>query len=142
MTGTQTGELLNKGKGGGGYGLGFTTTRKPKGDGPTVAGPCGHGGAYSTNLSIDPDRKLVTVFMVQHAGFADNQGGAIRGAFGELAAAKLPSRSDEVVTVGARAPPTSPQGIHQVVQITRSAPPCVKRGRGSTNCLVHPDSRR
>ncbi len=34
-----------------------------------VAGPCGHGGAYATNLWIDPDKKLVTVFMVQHAGF-------------------------------------------------------------------------
>ena len=62
MTGTQTGELPNK------YGLGFATTRKATPDGPVVAGPCGHGGAYATNLSINPDTKLVTVFMVQHSG--------------------------------------------------------------------------
>lgn len=87
LTGTQTGELLNKVKGEGGYGLGFATTRMAKADGPAVAGPCGHGGAYATNLWIDPDKKLVTVFMVQHAGFAGNQGGAIRGAFEKAAAA-------------------------------------------------------
>jgi CubicO group peptidase (beta-lactamase class C family) len=69
LTGTQTDELLNKGKGEGGYGLGFSTSRKAKADGPAVAGPCGHGGAYSTNLWINPDAKLVTVYMVQHAGF-------------------------------------------------------------------------
>jgi len=37
-----------------------------------VAGPCGHGGAYSTNLWIDPDKKLVTVFMVQLGGDGKN----------------------------------------------------------------------
>ena len=69
LTSTQTGDILNNGKGEGGYGLGFSTTRKAKTDGPAVAGQCGHGGAYSTNLWINPDAKLVTVYMVQHAGF-------------------------------------------------------------------------
>lgn len=87
LTGTQTDELLNKGKGEGGYGLGFSTTRKAKPDGPAVAGPCGHGGAYATNLWIDPEKKLVLVYMVQHDGFA-NDGGKARGAF-EKAAAEL-----------------------------------------------------
>jgi CubicO group peptidase (beta-lactamase class C family) len=88
MTSTQTGDIINKGKGEGGYGLGLSTTRMSKGEsGPVVAGPCGHGGAYSTNLWIDPDNKLVTVFMVQHAGFPGNEGGIIRQTF-EQAAAK------------------------------------------------------
>jgi CubicO group peptidase (beta-lactamase class C family) len=74
MTRTQT-DLLNKGKGENGYGLGLSTTRmaKPLDKGATdqraIAGACGHGGAYATNLWINPDAKLVTVFMVQHAGF-------------------------------------------------------------------------
>jgi CubicO group peptidase (beta-lactamase class C family) len=86
MTSTQTGDILNKGKGEGGYGLGFSTTRMSKGEsGPVVAGPCGHGGAYATNLWIDPDRNLVTVFMVQHAGFPNNEGGKIRQAFEQAA---------------------------------------------------------
>ena len=84
MTGTQTDDLLNKGKGEGGYGLGFSTTRKAKADGPAVAGPCGHGGAYATNLWINPDAKLVTVYMVQHAGFPGD-GGKARGAFEKAA---------------------------------------------------------
>jgi CubicO group peptidase (beta-lactamase class C family) len=88
MTSTQTGDIINKGKGEGGYGLGLSTTRMSKGEsGPVVAGPCGHGGAFSTNLWIDPDRMLVTVFMVQHAGFPGNEGGLIRQTF-EQAAAK------------------------------------------------------
>ncbi len=29
----------------------------------------GHGGAFATNMTIDPKRGLATVFMVQHNGF-------------------------------------------------------------------------
>jgi CubicO group peptidase (beta-lactamase class C family) len=88
LTGTQTDELLNKGKGEGGYGLGFSTTRKAKADGPAVAGPCGHGGAYATNLWINPDNRLVTVFMVQYAGVSDvtTDFGKARPAFEKAAA--------------------------------------------------------
>jgi CubicO group peptidase (beta-lactamase class C family) len=32
-------------------------------------GAFGHGGAYATNMNIDVKRGLVTVWMVQHAGF-------------------------------------------------------------------------
>jgi CubicO group peptidase (beta-lactamase class C family) len=88
MTSTQTGDLLNQGKGEGGYGLGFSTTRKAKEGGPAVAGPCGHGGAFSTNMWINPDNGLITVYMVQHAGYPNNEGGKIRGAF-EQAASSL-----------------------------------------------------
>jgi len=86
MTSTQTGDIINKGKGEGGYGLGFSTSRLSKGEkGPVVAGPCGHGGAYATNLWIDPDKQLVMVFMVQHAGFPNNDGGKIRPTFEQAA---------------------------------------------------------
>ncbi len=87
LTGTQTDNLLNQGKNEGGYGLGFATARKAKADGPAPAGSCGHGGAYATNLWIDADKKLVLVYMVQHAGFPGD-GGKARGAF-ERAAAEL-----------------------------------------------------
>jgi CubicO group peptidase (beta-lactamase class C family) len=85
LTGTQTSHL-NKGKGEGGYGLGFSTTRLAKPDGPAPAGPCGHGGAYATNLWINPDNKLVLVWMVQHAG--PNEVGQARVTF-EQAATKM-----------------------------------------------------
>jgi CubicO group peptidase (beta-lactamase class C family) len=84
MTSTQTGDLLNQGKGENGYGLGWSTTRKARPD-AVIPGPCGHGGAYSTNLWIDPERGLITVFMVQHAGFPGPDGGKVRGAFEKAA---------------------------------------------------------
>jgi len=86
MTSTQTGPLLNGGKGENGYGLGWSTSNKSPGDsGPAIPGPCGHGGAYATNMSIDPGRKLITVYMVQHAGFPGVDGGKIHGAFTKAA---------------------------------------------------------
>jgi CubicO group peptidase (beta-lactamase class C family) len=82
MTSTQTGSLLSKGKDENGYGLGFSTSRKSGGDhGPVIPGRCGHGGAYSTNLSIDPERKLVLVYMVQHAGYPGVDSGKVLDTF-------------------------------------------------------------
>jgi CubicO group peptidase (beta-lactamase class C family) len=46
------------------YGLGWATG----------GGTFGHGGAYATNMTIDPGRGLIYVFLVQHAGFPGNGG--------------------------------------------------------------------
>jgi CubicO group peptidase (beta-lactamase class C family) len=82
MTSTQTGELLNQGKGEHGYGLGWSTSRRSSGDsGPVIPGPCGHGGAYATDMSIDPANGLITVFMVQHAGYPGVEGSKVSGDF-------------------------------------------------------------
>jgi CubicO group peptidase (beta-lactamase class C family) len=79
MTSTQTGDLLNQGKDEHGYGLGWSTSRKSRGDdGPVIPGHYGHGGAYAMNMSIDPERKLVTILMVQHVG---PDGGKFQAAF-------------------------------------------------------------
>ena len=40
----------------------------------------GHGGALATNMSIDPARGLITVWLVQHAGYP-GEGGKAQGAF-------------------------------------------------------------
>ena len=56
------------------YGLGW-------GVGP---GTFGHGGALATNMAIDTRRGLITVFLVQHAGFAGD-GGNSQAAFQEAA---------------------------------------------------------
>ncbi len=72
MTSTQTGRLLNQGKGENGYGFGWSTSRKlaaPSADPkPGSGGPFGHGGAYRTSMNINPEQDLITVFMVQQAG--------------------------------------------------------------------------
>jgi CubicO group peptidase (beta-lactamase class C family) len=55
MTMKQTGDLPQS------NGLGFTTG----------GGRIGHGGAYGTNSSYDPEHNLITIFLVQHAGWTD-----------------------------------------------------------------------
>jgi CubicO group peptidase (beta-lactamase class C family) len=84
MTSTQTGGMLNHDKGEQGYGLGWSTTRKGREDGPAVPGTCGHGGAFSTNMTIDPEKRLIMVWLVQHAGYFGD-GGKAQGAFQKAA---------------------------------------------------------
>ena len=69
MTKKQTAESIKDG-----YGLGFSTGE----------GSFGHGGAFATNMTIDTKRGLVTVFLVQHAGFPGD-GGKSYGAFKQAA---------------------------------------------------------
>jgi CubicO group peptidase (beta-lactamase class C family) len=68
MTSRQTPDTLKES-----YGLGWSVG----------GGGFGHGGAYATNMNIDPARGLITVFMVQHAGFPGDgkeSGGAFKKA--------------------------------------------------------------
>jgi CubicO group peptidase (beta-lactamase class C family) len=69
MTSKQTGDTLPDG-----YGLGWSTG----------GGNFGHGGAYSTNMNIDTNRGLITIWLVQHAGFPGN-GAQSAGAFRKAA---------------------------------------------------------
>jgi CubicO group peptidase (beta-lactamase class C family) len=69
MTSKQTGEAVNAK-----YGLGWSIG----------GGDFGHGGAFSTNMTIDPKRGLVLVWMVQHAGFPGD-GGQSQGVFRKTA---------------------------------------------------------
>ncbi len=57
------------------YGFGFATG----------GGTFGHGGAYSTNMTADPKSGLITVFMVQNAGWRSDEGKKIDGMFREAA---------------------------------------------------------
>ncbi len=86
MTSTQSSVLMQN-KEEGGYGFGWSTTRRAHAEEPAPVGPCGHGGAYATNMWIDPQRGLVTIYMVQHAGYAGPDGGKILPAFTQAAEA-------------------------------------------------------
>jgi CubicO group peptidase (beta-lactamase class C family) len=68
MTSKQTGNLKAD------YGLGWATG----------SADFGHGGAFSTNMTIDPRRGLIYVWMVQHAGFPGD-GGSSQGVFRKTA---------------------------------------------------------
>ncbi len=72
MTSKQTGSLPES------YGFGWSTDRKP-------GGPFGHGGAYSTHMQIDPQRQLITIFLVQHAGWPNETGNRIWPTFQQAA---------------------------------------------------------
>ena len=72
MISVQTGDLPQA------YGFGWTTDRKP-------GGIFGHGGAYSTSMQIDPQRQLIMIFMVQHAGYPGTDGDKIQPAFRKAA---------------------------------------------------------
>ncbi|HEX3133133.1 MAG TPA: serine hydrolase domain-containing protein [Planctomycetota bacterium] len=85
LTSTQAGAKLNDESKPSGYGLGFSTTTKSTGDtGPVPVGACGHGGAYATNLWIDPAHGVVLIYLVQHAGFI-NDGNKAKGVFEKAA---------------------------------------------------------
>jgi len=73
MTSLQTGDLPT------GYGLGWAVDKAP-GKG------FGHGGAFATNMRIDPERGLVMVFMVQYAGGQSDSWKKILPAFQQAAA--------------------------------------------------------
>jgi CubicO group peptidase (beta-lactamase class C family) len=69
MSCTQTDEILSHPPAENGYGFGFFTSKKVQGEPvPGSGGVFGHGGAYSTNMDIDPQHELVKIFMVQSAG--------------------------------------------------------------------------
>jgi CubicO group peptidase (beta-lactamase class C family) len=66
MTRRQTGTALKES-----YGLGWAVGE----------GTFGHGGAYATNMTIDPKRGLITLFLVQQAGGFPGEGGKCQAAF-------------------------------------------------------------
>jgi CubicO group peptidase (beta-lactamase class C family) len=65
MTRKQTGSLPE------GYGLGWSIN----------GGTFGHGGAFATNMTIDPELGRIYVFLVQHDGFPGDSGGKILSSF-------------------------------------------------------------
>jgi CubicO group peptidase (beta-lactamase class C family) len=75
LTTKQTGEGVPNA-----YGLGFDVG----------GGQFGHGGAYATNMSVDPKTGLITIFLVQHAGWIKG-GDQSLGAFRKAAQAQYGS---------------------------------------------------
>ncbi len=72
MTSTQTGKLPVA------YGFGWFTDRKP-------GGPFGHAGAFKTDMRIDPERQLITILMVQHTDWRNDDGKKILPTFQQAA---------------------------------------------------------
>ena len=68
-----------------GYGFGWIIHRvHPAGD-PTGPGTFGAGGAYNTQMGIDPAHNLISVLLVQQAGFPESIRGLLRTTFTKAA---------------------------------------------------------
>ncbi len=72
MTSRHTGPAIQES-----YGLGWSVGE----------GTFGHGGALSTNMTIDSGRDLVTIFLVQHAGYPGSDGDKVYPTFQKAAEA-------------------------------------------------------
>jgi len=80
MTSKQTGNLPN------GYGLGWSADKNP-------GGPFGHGGAYSTNMQVNPGAGIVSIYLVQHAGYPNgDEGKKVLPTFQKAATAVAPKQ--------------------------------------------------
>jgi CubicO group peptidase (beta-lactamase class C family) len=85
MTSNQVGELPIGPDHNYGYGFGWIIHRvHPAGD-PTGPGTFGAGGAYNTQMGIDPAHNLVSVLMVQQSGFPESVRQEVRTTFTQAA---------------------------------------------------------
>ena len=121
MTKKETGEALKQS-----YGFGWG-----------VGGGFGHGGAYKTDMHVNPQLGLITVFMVQQAGdWPSKEGDRILSAF-TAAANRLALNSPAFLQM----PVAQPQGAVEIqdhfdyttADINQHAP-SVGKGTWSTNC--------
>ena len=86
MTTVQTGGLKTGFTDGNGWGLGWCVIREPQGV-TSVLSPrsSGHGGAYGTQMWLDPEKKRIYILMVQRANFPNSDASEVRRAFQEAA---------------------------------------------------------
>ena len=86
MTHIHTGDLVTGFTPGNGWGLGWCVVREPQGVTEMLSpGTFGHGGAFGTQVWVDPARKMVFVLMIQRTKFGNSDGSDIRAAFQQLA---------------------------------------------------------
>jgi CubicO group peptidase (beta-lactamase class C family) len=93
MTQIQTGDLATGFTPGNGWGLGVCVIKNPQGVTSSLStGSFGHGGAYGTQVWIDPVKKLAYILMVQRANFPNSDASDLRKAFQDAAQLKSPEK--------------------------------------------------
>lgn len=91
MTTPQTGDLPAGFTPGSAWGLGWCVVREPQGVTASLSpGSYGHGGAYGTQVWVDPLRKTVAVLMIQRSDIGNSDGSALRKALHDAVAAAVP----------------------------------------------------
>jgi CubicO group peptidase (beta-lactamase class C family) len=87
MTSIQTGDLQTGFTPGNGWGLGWCVMRHPQGVTQSLSpGTFGHGGAYGTQVWIDPTKDLIYLLLVQRADFPNSDASDVRAAFQDIVA--------------------------------------------------------
>jgi CubicO group peptidase (beta-lactamase class C family) len=93
MTSVQTGDLKTGFVDGMSFGFGWGVVREPKGVTAALSpGSYGHGGAYGTQVWIDPAKDLFTVLLIQRNGLKNADGTEMRRELQEIAAAAVRPR--------------------------------------------------
>jgi CubicO group peptidase (beta-lactamase class C family) len=90
MTSVQSGDLVTGFTPGNGWGLGWCVIRHPQGVSAALSpGTFGHGGAFGTQVWIDPVTELAHVLLVSRSNFPNSDGSDIRRDFHNAVAAAL-----------------------------------------------------
>lgn len=86
MTTLQTDDLRTGFTDGNGWGLGWCLVRQPQGVTRMLSpGTFGHGGAFGTQGWVDPERKMIFVFMIQRIGIPNSDASPMRDTLQDLA---------------------------------------------------------
>lgn len=86
MTSIHSGDIVTGFTPGNGWGLGWCVVRNPQGVSRLLnPGTCGHGGAFGTQVWMDPQRGVVFLLMIQRANFGNADASDVRDAFQEAA---------------------------------------------------------
>lgn len=86
MTSIHSGDVVTGFTPGNGWGLGWCVVRNPQGVSRLLnPGTCGHGGAFGTQVWMDPQRGVVFLLMIQRTNFGNADASDIRDAFQEAA---------------------------------------------------------
>lgn len=90
MTSIQTGDLHTGFTPGNGWGLGWCVIREPQGlTAPLSPGTFGHGGAFGTQVWIDPKNDLIYLLLIQRSNFPNSDASDIRKGFQDVVAAAI-----------------------------------------------------
>lgn len=90
MTTAQTGDLPTGFTPGNGWGVGWCLVREPQGVSEALTGGSfGHGGAYGTQIWIDPIKSRYYLLLVQRANFPNSDASEVRRTFQNSARAAL-----------------------------------------------------
>ena len=100
MTSVQSGDVVTGFTPGNGWGLGWCVVRNPQGVSRLLnPGTCGHGGAFGTQVWMDPQPGVVFILMIQRTNFGNADGSAVRDAFQEAAITSIRGAESESAKV-------------------------------------------